>query len=185
MKRLFTAIDIPLNSDIRNKIGALRNELAGERIKWIEQHQYHITLQFLGNVDISLIGPLNDSLEKASSHFHGFSMELNEFGVFKNFRDPRILWIGFKPCPELELLKEAIDDALIKFGFEKSDKEYSPHLTIARIKFLREKNKLQELTASPDYKIYQSVDVKEIILYESVLKPSGPEYIIITKHTLE
>lgn len=184
MKRLFTAIDIPLDSDIKNKIGVLRNELERERIKWVEPHQYHITLQFLGDVDISLIDPLNKSLENVSSLFQGFSMEIYEFGVFKNFRDPRILWIGFKPCRELNLLKDAIDEALIKFGFEKSDKKFSPHLTIARIKSLREKQKLEELAGSPDNKISQVVDVKEVILYESILKSSGPEYIIIKKHAL-
>jgi 2'-5' RNA ligase len=184
MKRLFTAIDIPLNTAIKGKINTLRNELAGERIKWVEPHQYHITLQFLGSVDASLISPLNESIEKVSSDFKGFSMEVNEFGVFKNFRDPRILWIGFRPCRELDLIKNAIDDAFINFGFEKSDKKFSPHLTIARIKSLREKHKLEVLAGSQDYKVSQKVDVKEIILYESILKPSGPEYLIVKKHAL-
>jgi len=184
MKRLFIAIDILLNKDIIEKINMLRNELAGERIKWAEAHQYHITLQFLGSVEISGISAINDSLEKVTCSFRGFSMEIKEFGVFKNFRDPRVLWIGFSPCKELTLLKDAIDEEMLKFGFEKSDKLFSPHLTIARIKFLRAKQKLEDLAYSFKNTIFQEVEVREIILYESILKPAGPEYHIIKKHAL-
>jgi len=185
MKRLFIAIDIPLNTNIIEQISRLRDELVNERIKWVEPHQYHITLQFLGNVGISDISSINNSLEKVTGNSSRFSMELNEFGVFKNFRTPRILWLGFSQCNELTLLKDAIDDEMIKFGFEKSDKQFSPHFTIARIKFLRERHKLEELVNSFRGTKFQVFEVEEIILYESILKPAGPEYYIIKKHTLK
>lgn len=185
MKRLFIAIDIPLNANVIGQIDKLRKEMVNERIKWVSTNQYHITLQFLGNTEISLIDEINVSLEKATGSFGGFTLELNEFGVFKNFRDPRVLWIGFSPSKELTLLKDTIDQEMLKFGFEKSNKRFSPHLTIARIKYLREREKLEKLVNSFKDAIYQVIEVKEIILYESILKPEGPEYHVIKKHVLD
>jgi 2'-5' RNA ligase len=185
LKRTFIAIDIPLEDSIVKQINKLKAEFINEKIKWIKAHQFHITIQFLGNVEDTDISKINESLGKVTAGFGDFSIELEEFGVFKNIKNPRILWIGFRPCDELIKLKNAIEDEMTRFGFEKSDKPFSPHLTIARIKVLRQREKLKELIDSYSGKIIQLVNVGEIILYESMLKPDGPEYNIIKKHSLK
>ena len=185
MKRIFIAIDIPLESDIVGQINRLKSEFADEKIKWVKTHQYHITVQFLGNVENSDVLHINESLDIVTGDFPGFSLELTEFGVFKNLRNPRILWIGFKPCEQLVKLKNAVEDEMTKFGFEKSDKPFSPHLTIARIKTLNQAEKLKELIDRFRGTILQVIEVGEIILYESILKPEGPEYEVIKKHSLK
>lgn len=184
MKRVFIAIDIPLESGVVKQINTLKSEFINEKIKWVKPHQYHITIQFLGNVENSDILHINESLVKVTGNLSGFSLELTEFGVFKNFKNPRVLWIGFKPCEELVKLKNAVEEEMTKFGFEKSDKSFSPHLTIARIKTLRQGEKLKELINSYNGITLQIVEVEEIILYESILKPEGPEYKVIKRHPL-
>ncbi len=185
MKRTFIAIDIPLEESIVKQINKLKAEFANEKIKWIKAHQYHITIQFLGNVEDADISPINESLGKVTEGFGEFPLQLEEFGVFRNLRNPGILWIGFRPCDELAKLKNAIEDEMTGFGFEKSDKPFSPHLTIARIKAFRQKEKLKELIDRYSGKTLQLVHVGEIILYESILKPDGPEYKVIKKHSLK
>jgi len=184
LKRIFIAIDIPLESGIVEQINQLKSEFINEKIKWVKPHQYHITIQFLGKVENSDILHINESLDKVTGSFPGFSLELTEFGVFKNLKNPRVLWIGFRPCEELIILKNTVEDEMTKFGFEKSDKYFSPHLTIARIKTLRQSEKLKELINSYNGIILQVVEVGEIILYESILKPEGPEYNVIKRHSL-
>ena len=184
MKRTFIAIDIPLNDTVNKLLNKFRYELRDERIKWVEPQQYHITLQFLGNIEDSYINTVILSLDKISGNISGFSLKLKEFGVFKNLKNPRVLWIGFAPCKELEILKYAIDDEMIKLGFEKSDKPFSPHLTISRIKQLKDKQILKEWIDEYRETEFQEIEVKEIIFYESILKSNGPEYIAIKKHYL-
>lgn len=184
MKRTFIAIDIPLESGIVEQINKLKSEFTDEKIKWVKPHQYHITLQFLGNVEESDILHIKESLDKITGNFPGFSLELTEFGVFKNLNNPRVLWIGFRPCEQLVKLKNAIEDEMTKFGFEKSDKAFSPHLTIARIKSLKQSERLGELIDRYSGIILQVIKVEEIILYESILKPEGPEYTAIKRHSL-
>ena len=185
MKRTFIAIDIPLESAIIEQINKLKSDFTDEKIKWVKPHQYHITLQFLGNVENSGILHINESLDKVTGNFAGFSLELTEFGVFKNLKNPRVLWIGFRPCEQLAKLKNAVEDEMTRFGFEKSDKSFSPHLTIARIKTLKQSEKLKELFDRYSGIILQVVEVGEIILYESILKSEGPEYNVIKRHFLK
>jgi 2'-5' RNA ligase len=185
LKRTFIAIDIPLESDIVEQINKLKSEFINEKIKWVRSYQYHITIQFLGNVENSHITDIIESLDKVTANFKGFSLELTEFGVFKNLRNPRVLWIGFKPCEQLVKLKNAVENEMTRFGFEKSDKSFSPHLTIARIKTLKQSEKLKELFDRYSGIILQVVEVGEIILYESILKSEGPEYNVIKRHFLK
>lgn len=184
MKRTFIAIDIPLESGIVEQINKLKSDFINEKIKWVRPQQYHITIQFLGNVENSEIQRINKSLDKITCNFTGFSLELTEFGVFKSLKNPRVLWIGFKPSEELVKLKDAVEDEMTRFGFDRSDKYFSPHLTIARIKMLRQAEKLKELINRFNGKILQVVDVHEIILYESILGQEGPEYKVIKRHSL-
>ena len=184
MKRTFIAIDIPLESSIVEQIYKLKAEFVNEKMKWVDPHQFHITLQFLGNVENSEIGPINESLNKVTGNFSGLSLELAEFGVFKNLHNPRVFWIGFKACEELAVLRKAVEDEMAIFGFEKSYKPFSPHFTIARIKMLKQSHKLKEIIDLHRGKVLQVLEIKEIILYESILKPEGPEYNVIKKHSL-
>ncbi len=184
MKRTFIAIDIPVNNTVKGLLNKLNHKLRNERIKWVEPEQYHITLQFLGNIDESLIDTIIPGLDKIAGNISGFSIILKEFGVFKNLKNPRILWIGFAPCKELEMLKYAIDEEMLKLGFEKSDKPFSAHLTIGRIKQLKDTQILKEWIDEHREAELQEIEVNEIIFYESILKSYGPEYIAIKRHSL-
>ncbi|UCH14951.1 MAG: RNA 2',3'-cyclic phosphodiesterase [Bacteroidales bacterium] len=184
MKRTFIAIDIPLESGIVGQIYELKAEFVNEKIKWVNPDQHHITIQFLGNVENSDIDRINESLSKITGNFSKFSLELTEFGVFKNLYNPRVFWIGFKPCDDLVLLQKIVADEMYRYGFEKPDKPFSPHLTIARIKMLKNSHKLKEIIDQYKGKVLQVIEVGEIILYESILKPQGPEYKVIKKHLL-
>jgi 2'-5' RNA ligase len=184
LKRAFIAIDIPLEPGIIEQINKLKSDFINEKIKWVKPYHYHITLQFLGNVENSDIQHINESLDEVSCNFSGFSLELTEFGVFKNLGNPRVLWIGFRTCEELAKLKNAVENEMNRFGFEKSNKAFSPHLTIARIKMIKQVEKLKQLIDTYKGRILQVIDVNEIILYESILRQEGPEYKVIKRHSL-
>ena len=56
------------------------------------------------------------------------------------------------------------------------DKQFKPHLTIARMKDLKDKDNLQKLILKYSDIPFQGVTIPEIVYYESVLLPSGPLY---------
>ena len=62
-------------------------------------------------------------------------------------------------------------------GFEKEERKFRPHLTLARIKYIRDREVLQEKLAEYRDTVFQKIQVEEIIYYESILRPGGPSYL--------
>ena len=95
---------------------------------------------------------------------------------FKIFRDPRVIWIGIENSEKLVNLFNAIKTGLDDTGFKTEDRPFRPHITIGRIKFL--KNPAVTRTEIEKYREteIQKVAVREVILFESILKPAGPVY---------
>ena len=162
----------------------LKESLSGSKIKWIEPYNLHITLFFLGGTDEKLIPLISERLKQLSLEFSSFRMEFEGVGVFKNFRDPRVIWIGIRDHFNICKLKSGIDDELGKFGFEAEKREFRPHLTIGRIKWIRKISVLEELVESYKNDEIQKTGIKEIIFYESILKPDGPLYLPLSVASL-
>src|SRR3989344_3664164 len=97
-----------------------------------------------------------------------FELELSELGAFPGRDYIRVIWIGTKENPILMKLQKDIENALESFGFKK-ELDFHPHLTLARV---------QTKMDFPDIKIEnKKFKVDRFILYQSILKPGGPEYI--------
>ena len=72
---------------------------------------------------------------------------------------------------------------MTNLGFD-SQNRFSPHITLGRIKFIKNKQLLNNLIDTYSDVLLQQITVSNIILYESILKPSGAEYRIIEKFDL-
>jgi 2'-5' RNA ligase len=105
-----------------------------------------------------------------------FGIVLRGIGVFKNFRDPRIIWAGTEPSESLFRLNDVIVSGLKYKGINTEERSFNPHLTLGRIKMIRpQKNLKLILDKYMDLEI-QKVSVSEVILYESILTTQGPLY---------
>jgi 2'-5' RNA ligase len=80
-------------------------------------------------------------------------------------------------------LREKIEEGMAELGFASEKRGYSPHLTIGRIKYLRQTDHLSKIIADYKSKVFQEIKVTELIYYESKLRPSGSVYIPIQKFT--
>ena len=108
-----------------------------------------------------------------------FSYSLKNLGIFGSSYDPRVIWIGIEPYQELVNLMKAIQKELIPLGFESDRQNLVPHLTLGRIKNLKDKPLFQR--AIDRYKSLTSETMKaeSFILFESILKKEGPIYVTI------
>jgi len=61
------------------------------------------------------------------------------------------------------------------------EREFKPHLTLGRVKFLRNNEKLKEIISEHENVEFQNVKLNKLIYYESVLMPGGPLYKPITE----
>jgi len=173
--RCFLAVDIPehIKKSILKATQNLRKDLIG--IKWVEPHNLHITIKFLGEVEDKNALALAETLEKRLLNSGTFVLKLKNFGFFPDLKRPRVFWVGVEDRGEnLKKLWKEIENIVPKYGISRDNRTFTPHLTLARIKkpIKIEKSGLESLKnfETPEFKI------DTLIFYKSVLTSKGPIY---------
>ena len=176
MKRIFIALKINPGESLLRIHSSLKAVLGGERINWTDPSNMHLTLAFLGDTGDEMIKAVSIMLKQKCTGSGEFSFSLRGSGVFKNYRDPRVIWIGIENNEKLLKLNADISIGLKDAGFTLEDRPFRPHITLGRIKSIRNTDILKSSLEKYQDAFIQEVPVREVILFESILKPSGPEY---------
>ncbi len=184
MKRIFIALKVSEDENFIKLVSVLKSALAKESIKWINPGNTHITLAFLGNTDEKFITPLDTMLKDKCEGSGRFELTLKGFGIFRNIRDPRIIWTGIEKSEDLIMLAGKIVEGLKEIGISTENRPFSPHLTLGRIKHIDDNSSLNALLEKFHDTVIQKVPVNEVILYESLLKPGGSVYKVISVYNL-
>ena len=184
MKRIFFAIKIEPGDSLVRMIGSLKSVLGREKIKWVDTANIHLTMAFLGDTEDEQIKVADIAVRQKCKDFGQFGFNLAGTGVFRNFRDPRVIWAGIKESETLVRLNGLITEGLLDAGFILEERPFKPHITVGRIKFIKDHRLLESALENYRNAEFQRVDVSEVILYESVLKPEGPFYKSLSRISL-
>src|SRR4030043_1859062 len=138
--RTFIAIDIPVSQKVTEIINELKKTQIDAKI--VETENMHLTLKFLGDTDENLIDEIEKIIKDAILNMQPFEIILKNLGVFPNEKYMKVAWIGVENAEPLKKFAETIDTKLKDLGFEKEKRPFSVHLTIARIKSAKNKEKL-------------------------------------------
>jgi 2'-5' RNA ligase len=176
MKRIFIAVKVMVGDKLSRMISSMKSEFSSEGINWTAYDNIHITLAFLGDTEANKIKNITSMLSDLGKTIGKFELTLRGTGVFKNIHDPRILWTGIDPSESLMELNRSIIGGLKELGYKIEERPFNPHLTIARIKYFRNKVALEKLLDIYKDMLFQKAAVDEVILYESILLPKGPVY---------
>lgn len=176
MKRTFIAIDIPPSQEIRNCQEEFAYKLANDKIKWVQEGKLHLTLKFLGNTEEQKLDTIKNQLKLLVKNISPFTITVKKAGVFKNIGDPRVIWLGLENTGELIRLKEEIENVINPIGFQEESREFRPHLTLGRVKFIKTKDRLAEMIDHYKNVEFLTFTVSELIYYESQLNKEGPVY---------
>ncbi|MBX3615808.1 RNA 2',3'-cyclic phosphodiesterase [Nitrosomonas sp.] len=94
----------------------------------IKTRHIHLTLLFLGNVDICRIDILRETMRKISAQ--KFELELNKISYWKH---NQIIFAEAEHYPnELFLLVESLRNSLTEAGFLFDKRHYKPHITLIK-----------------------------------------------------
>jgi RNA 2',3'-cyclic 3'-phosphodiesterase len=174
--RSFIAINIP--DEIKSEIGEIIHAMMkyGGDIKWVSALNLHITLKFLGTVEETALPEIQNSLRSAVSSYLPFCIKIYGTGVFPNRKYPRVIWTGIEDSVSLKNLKRDIENAMTVHGYQKEDKDFSPHLTLGRVR--SQKGIIATLLELDKFKAkdFGVTEVDRVNLMKSDLKPQGPEY---------
>jgi 2'-5' RNA ligase len=137
MTRLFVAVGLP-NSVVAaaaETSSSLRACLpAGISVRWVTPANMHLTVRFLGNVDDGRVPAIVEALRPPLG-VAPFDVELDRCGVFPRSGAPRVIWIGLSDgVASLRAMHEQLNDRLEPLGLPPEARDFSVHLTLARIK---------------------------------------------------
>ena len=110
-------------ASLRERTGAL---------KWARPDGIHLTLKFLGDAPEERAPALTAALGRAASGARALTLALGGFGVFPDFRRPRIVWVGIAPDPALEILQDRVEREFAPLGFPTEGRPFRPHATLGR-----------------------------------------------------
>jgi 2'-5' RNA ligase len=167
MHRLFIAIDFP--DDVNEALANLCFGIPGA--KWVSKDQLHLTLRFIGDSDDRLFSDIAETLEDVNAS--QFSLTLKGVGYFPPRRKPNVLWVGIEPCEELMHLRDAMEKILSELGIEPEERNYHPHLTLARLRPEAPLAKITGFLSANNLFTAQEVPITDFHLYSSELMPAG------------
>ncbi len=185
MKRLFTAIPIPLTEEVKSNIRHMQQSLKDERIRWIPAENMHLTLKFFGDTPGKQVPVIVQALQHAVASQPSFTMVLNRTGVFGSKHNPRVIWLGFEENREIYQLKSNVLKELEGVGIYEDRQNFVPHLSIARIKKLSDRPFFQKVLDKYKDRFYQEIYCDKLILYESILESTGARYKVIDTFPLK
>ena len=182
--RLFVAIEtIP---EIRDQLAEVQNVLRATQadVRWEAKERLHVTLKFLGATETATVEPLTRDLRAACATITSPMIRYKDLGLFSSRGTPRIVWAGVDDIGGgVEKLSQKIEEAAERHGFARELRRFHPHITLGRIKG---RKNLRTLLSSIETITLgsQPVELHEILLMKSELRPNGSIYSTVASFPL-
>lgn len=127
--RLFIAIN--LSQKTREELLLHQLELQKQLVKGrlSQPENMHLTLAFLGECDQSGLDAAKAAMDATA--FRPLEICIDRLGRFRRSQG-EIWWAGLKANAELQSLQRRLSHKLIGAGFQLDEREYRPHITLAR-----------------------------------------------------
>lgn len=150
------------------------------RVTWVRRDNFHLTIQFLGDVTAHRLKRICAASDMAASDVSPFEFMVAGAGFFGSLRSPRIAWAGVSgPPPGLLQLQLSVAQQLAKLGFAGEKRAYRPHITLGRIRDSRQAIALTSELASANNTTFGTVPVDRLVVLRSHPEPSGVRYSIL------
>jgi len=170
-------LGVPLTEQLQNAIRSLQGDLKSRirDIRWTRPENLHLTLHFFGETEQENLEKIRVSMLSVKRCHRPFLVDVIGLGAFPSLRRPRVIWLGLNPQNKLGQLHRDCRRALHAAGLVTEFRQYSPHLTIGRVK--KKTNELTTLGNELRHQLVGHLPVDRLTLYESLLQPGGAEHI--------
>lgn len=188
MARIRTFIGVDVGPAVRRSAEALQRQLAktGADVNWTTPATFHITLEFLGDVDDRDLMSVCRIVTDVAAGEPPFRLGVSGLGAFPTPRRPKILWAGItEGAEDLKRLFARLEQPLSDLGvYRKEDRPYTPHLTLGRAKDEAAGQALAPMLVTHRDWDGGQTDVEEVVVYSSLLGRNGPEYAVVGRGSL-
>jgi 2'-5' RNA ligase len=187
--RAFIAIDLPVDLQKRlDQVSAsLKQSIDRSAIRWVTSGNMHLTLKFLGDVSVTSLNLVKETIRAVALEHHCFDFSVGGLGAFPTSKRPRVIWVGIEAPPELGNVQSALESRLSRLGYPLEERPFSAHLTLGRVARTADPQDIQKIAQSIQATrigFLGAVQVQQLHLYQSDLNPSGAVYTRLFSATL-
>lgn len=176
MPRLFTGIEIP--AAIGEQLSYLRGGLPGAR--WIDRENYHLTLRFVGDVDMDVAEEIAEGLARVRRP--AFTLTLSHLGTLGT-RKPHAIVVKPDPSAELLDLKADHERVMQRIGLPPDTRKFTPHVTLARLRGAVSRDIARYLTLRGGF-VAGPFPVGRFVLYSARQSIGGGPYVVEESYPL-
>ncbi len=168
---------LALGESVRAAVPSWRDE------KWVAAQNLHLTLRFLGEIESASIDPLSQALTAQLSEYPAFELScLDPLEAVPGPQRARMLWTRYDdPEERCSRLVRTMDESLLAFGILPEARPFVPHVTLVRARRTRPFPNPEGLSST----LRETVSVREVTLFSSVLGRSGPNYDRVARIALD
>jgi 2'-5' RNA ligase len=184
MVRAFVALEMPerIREEIRREQRHLRTEFP--RARWTRPEGQHLTLKFIGETTAEKLAGLKKEVIDRVSVMPAVTVRLHGAGFFPSARRPRVAWIGGE-APGGAAVAVAVDEAAVASGFPREVREWSLHLTQARLDRAWPRKPVERFIEWGRGLEIEPFTCREVVLFASDLRPGGAVYTPLERFPLE
>jgi len=171
MVRAFVALE--LSSEIKEQLRTAQDVLRGcqARLTFVKPALIHITAKFLGEVADQKIPAVMAALSTVK--VTPFLATAHKISINNPSRQHTV-WCAIEDAGESGQVFQLIEEALFPLGFARETRRFTPHATVARVKY-PDPSLFEAIGQLSDRK-YGSCTISGLKLKKSTLTPQGPVY---------
>ncbi|MBI3207386.1 MAG: RNA 2',3'-cyclic phosphodiesterase [Candidatus Solibacter usitatus] len=171
--RLFVGLEIP--EEVRAKLSELLDRLRpAARLRWSPVANLHITTKFIGEWPKERLSEMKTALDQVTGE--PVPIAIRGLGWFPNPHQPRVFFASVRAPATLVALAAQTAEAVAALGVLKETRDYSPHMTLARIPAPSSIIELRRRVAALPSDDFGSFTATEFHLYRSQPVPGGSAY---------
>ncbi len=173
--RAFLAFDLP--QDVKHvligEMDRLRRRLPPAR--WVRPEGLHVTVKFLGEVPVPRLERLERGLAERLGELAPVEIRLAGAGFFPSPSQARVAWVGGE-APGARAVVEEVESIAGMLGFPRERRAWHLHVTLARLDTPWPRYAAEELLAWGEDLALPGFLCRELVCFESHLRPGGAVY---------
>jgi 2'-5' RNA ligase len=175
--RTFLALD--LDTPIRRAIAASAAELPadGAKVRWVEPHNLHLTLKFLGDVPDADVVNVCRAVEAVADGLDPLTFDVLGLECAPDRGPVKMIWAGVRdPDGRLADAFGRLETAMEALGFDVERRAFRPHITVGRVRYCANPAALRQGAARLGNQPFGTQYAGGIVVYSSQLTRQGPVY---------
>lgn len=184
--RLFIAIPVPeaAKAELVRVQNELREVLPHHSASWTKPDNMHLTLRFLGDVDVRRVADLEQTLRSTVTGFGELDLLCERLGCFPDLRFPRVVWAWVHDLEQkLDALSQRVNEAVSRFAEKPTEARFTGHITLARPKQIKraDAERLTKFVEQAASRRFVQWRASEVELIRSELTSFGSRYTTLAK----